>query len=68
MKSREDFVSINKGWVHHQRLNYENQEINVADLAFLQKISNPAVMEAAAISVAQQIKDFIEAHRVLLEK
>jgi hypothetical protein len=68
MPHRDDFMQISKWWVHHTRLVYDNQEINLSDTSFLNKISKPEVLEAAAMSVAKQIIDFIAAHRFLLEK
>lgn len=67
LQNRQEFIPINKQWLHHQPLLYGNQEINLSDNILLNEISNKENLEKAAQIVAEQIEDFIEEHRFLLE-
>lgn len=67
INSRSDFIQINKSWIHHQALSFENQTINLSEISFLNKLNNKETLELAAVSAAQQIENFIIEHRFLLE-
>lgn len=67
LPNRIEFLSINKQWVHHQPLLYNNKEISLSDNSFLNKISNPDILKEIADIVANQIMNFIAEHRVLVE-
>lgn len=62
----KEYNSLNKSWVHHQVLKYENEDINLSETSFLQKISTNEKLEIVAKDVANQILAFVKENKHLL--
>lgn len=63
----EDYNQLNKGWVHHQVLRYDNKDINLSEIEFLQQLSNPITMQSVVESVSEQIIAFVKTNEGLLK-
>ncbi|WP_052752858.1 PDDEXK-like family protein [Kordia zhangzhouensis] len=65
-KREETFNRLNKWWLHYKALTYNDEELNLSDLALLKTLSNRSNMEAIANSVVEQIIEFVKAHEKYL--
>lgn len=65
---QDNFLPVNKHWIHHQPLMYNNSEINLSNISFLKLVNDPDEIIKITDSVTEQIIVFINDYRSLLEK
>ena len=63
----KEYNSLNKAWIHHQVLKYENEDVNLSESSFLQKISAKEQLEIVAKDVTNQILAFVKENEHLLK-
>jgi hypothetical protein len=63
----KEYNSLNKAWIHHQVLKYENEDVNLSESSFLQKISTKEQLEVVAKEVTNQILAFVKENEHLLK-
>lgn len=64
--SSENYNRLNKMWVHHEVLMFNNVPINISDKDFLQKLYSAEKLEYIAKEVSNQIIRFIDKNKHLV--
>jgi len=62
----KEYKALNKNWVHHQVLKYDNEDVNLYESSFLQKINTKDKLDIVAKNVANQILAFVKENNHLL--
>lgn len=62
----KEYDSLNKGWIHHKILKFDNQEVNLSDNSFLQRITTKENLNIVAKDIVKQIIPFVKEHAHLV--
>lgn len=67
LKSDTNYMPVSKTWVHHKPLTFNDVEISLSDNAFLTAINTKENLEEVSQDVTQQIIDFINEYKSIVE-
>lgn len=67
LESDINYIPVTKMWIHHKPLTFNDVEIKLSDNSFLTTIKTKEMLEKVSQDVAQQIIDFINEYKSIVE-